>query len=719
MKICAAMTAVAAMTGIALGAMVIQAAPAAPGRQNPRQQRVPRYDAAAVVKLVPVRVLNAAGQPLRGLRKDDFILLDNGESKTITEFEVHESGPREAAGEMKGPAAAKAFPEANRKYFFLLDLHAGDIYGNRDAKKAVLEFVESELRPGDEASVMTFGAMTGLVLKQYLTSDLEKIRKAVSRSKEMGAGAGVSGGGGGDIAIASGGGAERADDEEEDIAARRESAQGGEEGANSEVQIAGAKPGMIKRRVPDDSPFGLKSGIQIDVPGLGSMARTKADFDASMADLAKSLSYVPGSKSVVFFSTRTPGKDAARLFAEANSTIYAVNTNSVPETGGGAGAGRRREAKKRQGVALTDFAQASGGHYFADVKDARTIARDVEMLSGNYYVLGYYITPAWEGREHKIDVRIARPDVRVLVQEKYNDPKPFAQMTDLEKELHLFDLTLSDQPAMTDVLDLPASVLQSAALTEANAAILLEVAVDEKSGVPPGKTEIFSFVFDKDHKIIVAERGELDTTFHAQKPLFPYLLTRLPPGDYECRVAVRHMETGQSAARRMPFRVSPPAEAMSLFSPLLLVPGEKAEFVRMARPLPKKKELASIIRFYPFLPEKCRPLLSGLTAETRTIWALLPYKPGDGETSEMRLDLRLFRSGEDEKKAKEGVKGEGEEIPVDWRLLDTRRADDSTEFLLVGIRIPDLAPGAYRIEFTATDAASGAIASASAPFTRK
>ena len=171
----------------AAGILFLSLAASVDARQN-QPQKVLRHDAAAVIKLVPVRVLDAAGRPVRGLRKEDFVLYDNNEQKLITEFETHESRGSRITAEPAGAIERQVQPEANRKYFFVLDMQGSDTFGNRDAKQAVLEFVESQLEPGDEASVMTFGALTGLVLRQYLTSDLDKIKKAISRSLEMGGG---------------------------------------------------------------------------------------------------------------------------------------------------------------------------------------------------------------------------------------------------------------------------------------------------------------------------------------------------------------------------------------------------------------------------------------------------------------------------------------------------------------------------------------------------
>jgi VWFA-related protein len=681
------------LIALAISTLILSLMASDAPQNQPQQAR--GHDAAAVIKLVPVRILDAEGRPVRGLKKEDFTLHDNGELKTITEFEVYESNETRRAAEAGAEAKTQMRPEAKRRFFFVLDMQASDLFGNRDSKNAVLEFVENQLKSGDEASVMTFGALTGLVLKQYLTSDLDKIKKAISRSIEMSAGGAVGAG-----PPPAGGAPREVDLVQSEVAAgqvvKSDQAQG-ELGAGRITATAGDMAG--------ESFFGGGTGIQLDTAGGGAYARaarTKADFDVSMKELAQAMRYIPGTKSVVYFSTRIPGKDVSWQFAEANATIYAVNTNS------GAGPSRMKELKKLQGEALKDFAEASGGHYFADVKEAKTIARDVEILSGDYYVLGYYISPSWDGRPHQIKVDVKQPGLRVLAQAGYNDPKPFAALSDLEKKLQLFDLALSDKPVTAEALDLPVEILFGSAMKEANTALLLKLAVDEKAGVPPGKTEIFAFIFDRERKIQLAERGEMDTGPHARKTLFPYLLTTLQPGDYEVRVLARDMGSGQSAISRKSFAV--PAQAasrMSLFSPFLLIPGKKPEFVRMSRPTKNEKQPMSIIRFYPFLPANSTPLVGDLPPDAGKVWALLPFNYGTGEPAETDLAVKMVRADS------------GEEIPVDWGLIDTKKGDQGKDFLLIGLNLSGLKQGNYRLGFSLTDTKSGAIISAEARLVKK
>jgi VWFA-related protein len=646
---------------------------AAAGGSQEQRQRPLRYDTAAVVKLVPVRVLDAEGRPVRGLTKQDFALTDNGEPRTITEFEVHESVGRTAAPEAARPAASPVSVESARRIFFVLDMQGSDLFGNRDAKKAVIAFVKDNLAPGDEACVMTFGGTTGLVLKQYLTSDVARIESAIKRSIEM---AGASG-----------------------ILPRQSSP--------IDVENVGST-GRMSQVTISTTPFGYdEEGLSLETPPgrpPGS-DRSKADFDRSMSELATAMRFIPGSKSVVYFSTRVPGPKVGRLFAEASATVFAVNTNSV-RPGGPA---RIRKLKDEQGEALRAFSESSGGSYFADLRDARKLAADIEILSGSYYVLGYYVTPSWEGRLHAITVTVRRPDVEVLAQAGYSDPKPYAALSDLEKKLQLFNLLLSNELVGTEALDFPVRVLHGSATEEANAAVLLKLAVDERTGIPPGVADLYMLVFDADHKIILAERGELDSRTFGQHTLYPYLLTKLPPGDYECRVAARDKDTGYALAARTLFAVPVTVKSRncSLFSPLLLVRSEKPEFVRMSRPPQKGREPLSVLDFYPYLPQYSVPLLEDLTDETGQVAVLLPFKSGGARPSSADLQVRLTEAGS------------GREVPLDWVAVDCRRREPDLTFFLIRIDVRRLAAGGYRLDFRAADPSSGGTSSTAADLVKR
>jgi VWFA-related protein len=628
------------------------------------------HDVSAIVKLVPVRVLNPEGHPVRGLKKEDFVLYEDGQRRVITEFEIHEpSGP--SALPRSEANAAEILQDVGRKYFFVLDMQGSDRLGNGRAKDAVLAFSSVYLQPGDEVCLLTFGVYTGLVLRQYLTADMDKIKKAVDHSIEM-------------ASIVGAPQTEFIDVPSDDISVARSAGMDDV----TDIEAGGGKDGVFRPGHPSEK----ESLNRIILPGWGGVGgRTYADFDLSMSELAKALAYIPGSKIVIYFSTRVPNPSVSRMFSSASATIFTVNTNSVPAKGGGAYAGVRRRQKEAQGRALADLAETSGGRYFEDAAAAETIANEVTEMAGYYYVLGYYIHPSWEGRAHAIKVEVATPGLRVLAQSGYNDPKPFAQWSDIEKQLHFFDLALSDGPVRTEALDIPVEVLCRSMANEPNVAILTKLQVDERTGLPPGRTEGYVLIFDQDHQIVQTWRSVLVSAAAKTKMLYPYVVTWLPPGRYECRVVFRDVETGRSAASRKFF--SAPEKPAPGRGPLICVPPlllEKAEgtFARLGMGGKQGSKADSLLSFYPLWPRDCFPLLG--ETEISEIYALLPILPSSAFDPGKDIAIELL----DEKEEKS--------IPVEWQIIDSRIAANNVTYCFLRMEINDQVH--FRIRFTVTDA---------------
>ena len=168
--------------------LIVLAAAAAPGEGlgQAGSQRVPRHDAAAVIKLVAVRVIDESGRPVKGLGREDFVLTDNGARQAITEFEsyvLEESGARLSGA--ADEAAAPRAPLLKRRLFIFIDLQGSDENGVQNAKAAALYFVDTQVGPDDEVGVIGFSPMRGFFVQEYLTSDLARIRKAIERAKEL------------------------------------------------------------------------------------------------------------------------------------------------------------------------------------------------------------------------------------------------------------------------------------------------------------------------------------------------------------------------------------------------------------------------------------------------------------------------------------------------------------------------------------------------------
>lgn len=672
----------AAVGGVAAAvAAVILAAIPAPAHQDKAQDRPLRHDAAAIVKLVPVRVLGPDGRPLTGLRREDFSLFEDEERKPITEFEVHTLSDAGMTPTPELPRAAwPARPgggTAVRKIFFFLDQQASDAAGKAKARTSALRFLDSYVRPGDEVAVIGFYAMSGFFIREYLTSDLARVRRAINKAGEAPPRAG-------DILIVA--------DDRVDAGARTEGTNVWAAGGESLAQSGGAG------QVSDASPGGTQGSVF--VPGTGAFQRT--DFVPRMEDLVEVFKTIPGNKSLVIFTARNLGRAAERLgklFGAAGTTVFAVNTQDwkISPMGG---------AKIHfiwEDHSLKDLAAASGGKYFADINAVEAIAQALQSLTGNFYVLGYYVREAWEGKYHKIRVEVARPEARVLVQDGYLDPKPFSQMSNFEKDIQLIDLAWADRP-VTPFQPLEIDPLVVLEDSGARACLLARLDVDAKAGVPPGPNEVFVFLRDETGAAALSRRWSLDLSRYDGKSLFAHVIVPVSAGGHEFRVVVRDLANGAACVGRALFNVPITEEnGIRISSPLLFEEGTGAVYLRLPRPASagKKAKAApepSLLDLYGLIPKEARPVVGETSPGVRKLTAIVPLEirpaPLD-ETPILAVEAKLVGGAD------------GGETPVDVKVLEHKRSKGEPDILVAEITFPAISPGAYDLEISIEDIGTG------------
>ncbi|MCX6575484.1 MAG: hypothetical protein NTV82_03710, partial [Candidatus Aminicenantes bacterium] len=94
-----------------------------------RPQKPLQYEARATIKLIQVIVLDKQGKPVTDLRKEDFVLTDNGQEMKLTEFEKHLLSLPSVEKPREERVAATPLPAPrllNRKYFLFFDF----VYNN-------------------------------------------------------------------------------------------------------------------------------------------------------------------------------------------------------------------------------------------------------------------------------------------------------------------------------------------------------------------------------------------------------------------------------------------------------------------------------------------------------------------------------------------------------------------------------------------------------------
>ena len=278
--------------------------------------------------------------------------------------------------------------------------------------------------------------------------------------------------------------------------------------------------------------------------------REALDFAESLSDFAVSLRYVPGYKNIILFSAGLPlnllHSDDPRLLSEhermakelasSSCAIFTIDTQGQRDL---------VEGREQKGdAALRRMSSLSGGRYFSNVDYREDISEDIQNSTGYYYVLGYSVDEAWDGKYHEIKVEVTRKGVRIQAQKGYYNPKAFAKFSRLEKRLNLMDLARNPSPQFGLPLILPST---SGVWINSNAFFLAEIIPGDLEEILAHRAELFTLIFDKEGELLA--EGAKDVDFREDPPerICAYLFCPQLPGSYEYIIILRNKRTGAAA----------------------------------------------------------------------------------------------------------------------------------------------------------------------------
>jgi VWFA-related protein len=381
--------------------------PDLPQQEPERPERPPRFRASVTRVEVSALVLDREGQPVRGLTAADFEVLENGVPQVIRTFAPFTYEPDlvvlpEPAVEPAGAEPAAAMPASNyyssasRLFALILDdLHV-DARRTSAAREAARRLLD-QLGPADLLYVTTTGSAesTG-----YFTRDRRHAREIVE---------GFAGQRLPDKTIAAfrfpgqDFEAERLDHYQRLCGTIRDV-------SSALREVSGRRKTVIL--VSEGSSFGAGlSDMMVRMPTPTSGGR---------------LNVPTGSSSVMIA--------ALAAAAEGNVAIYTINPAGldVPEAAlieapglirgeltGGQLAELLTEARQSKEMAR-DLAALTGGVSLVDTNDTSgAIDRAVRDASSHYVLTYEPDTPPKRGEYRRIDVKIRRPDVRILARRGY------------------------------------------------------------------------------------------------------------------------------------------------------------------------------------------------------------------------------------------------------------------------------------------------------------
>jgi VWFA-related protein len=677
-----------------------------------RLQKPLEHQVAVTLKLIQVYVTDKKGNPVPDLKKEDFIVYDNGRAMTLTEFEKHIL-ERAAQKPEPQPAEEKILPTPlppadrvtvmNRKFFLFFDFAFNNQKGVKKAKEAALHFLDKEIQPDDEVGLFSYSLTRGLSINEFLTTNHKKVRDAVEAL---------------DI---------------KNIAGRAE-----------EIE-------QQYWRLMTEGSGDL--ALTIDIPLRRGDSKSQAqNFILKVTALAKGLRYIPGQKHLLLFSTgipssliyggqagtpqgdsgksdrsrfeppdyvlRTQYEEMDKELSSSNCSIFAFDSREaamVPSlfdfdeqtfgsktsrdifTGGGVHQNNLMTFKdeKITGLySLTRLSKDTGGKYFGNINEFERNLDQLQSLTGTYYVLGYYINEQWDGRYHKIKVDVKRKGVEVRAQSGYFNPKPFHEYSDLEKQLHLFDLALTERPLFQTPLTFSMHALSYAAGEDTRLQMLSKIPNQVTDKFSGKKVELVALVFNENENLASLQRTEADFTKYRGMDVFYASGAALEPGSYKCRLVIRDLDTGSGAVASARVNVTPKTLiGLSLHSPLLL--AQESNFVYLEADA-KNKNAIAWKDAYSYDRAQYSPIIGEVPKGTFKIFAITPYSMPGIVQPNITLGAWLINSTS------------GERIPVPFSVLNNARKEE-LEIQFLELSLNDIPTGKYLLYFNAEDAGTKAV----------
>ncbi len=688
---------------------------------------------------VPVTV-SSDGEPVRGLKAEDFEVFDGRKKQTVVGFDVIDLARAEQA---QAEGVRVMLPAAGRRHFlFLFDLSFSDPIAVVRAREAARDLVFNGLHAEDVAAVAVYTVQQGPRILTGFTQDRRQLEIALETL--------------GNPQLAKGSGDplglvfSEIDEEEE------KSRHAATPEVRAEVDQA------IRTYVQD-----LTSLVQRD--NRQDLQNKVTGMTRQLADLARMLGSVEGRKYVVLLSegfddsllVGTAGRATATGGAAdaigandpaAGGSVMAAPTNSTDQIAFGGGAqsstdemfgrskvvndmsrmlqqfreanctiqavdigGLRAGGDIRGGSsgqnALSQMASETGGEVFRNFNNLSSAMDSMLAKTSVTYLLA--IQPddlKSDGKFHRLKVRLKNgPKGAELVHRPgFFAPVPLSQQSPLARQL------LTSSEIFGEVGGQIATAVFATAYPVAGersyTPVLVEIDGRSLAAGTKGKAlplEVYAYALDRSgsvHDFFTQSLGlDLAKVGEALKQSGVKYFGHfdLPPGDYEARVLVRNLETAQSSLQVVPINV-PAWEAGAPSLSLAMVPEPPGRWLMIREPLERQRQVAYPfqLREGPFIPAAAPTIpASGDIA--------LPVAAFNWPAGGLSIKVRL-------KDAAGNELGNGFEVQQVDRITGAVPGGDA---LVLKAHTSGLLLGPHVLELQVTDPATGKQARVSTPLT--
>lgn len=417
-------------------ALVLQASATLIAQQPPQVPvNAPRIEVTTELVLVNVVARDKQGNLIRGLKKEDFTLFEDGKKQNISTFDFENVEEQAAAGAAEATVsgvagtgtllrtAKKAPPSLDardrRLILLFFDFSAMDPEQIDRSVDAAKKFIQTKLQPADLIALVSLA--TSMRVDLDFTDDRTKLLALLS-------------------AYSAGEG------------------QGFDNGATGSSEGAAETSGSF---TADDTDFNTFSADRKLL---------------ALQSLMQALGKLPQKKSLVLFSNgiTQSGMDnqsalraATAAAVKANVSIYSLDIRGLqafPPGGEAQSASLHGQSAYSGASILNDLngnaasqdtlatlSSDTGGKAFFDSNDFSGVFSQVQKDSSIYYVLGFTSNnPLKDGRFRRLKVQVNRPDLKLDFRAGYYAGRDFEHLNRADREQQLED-ELATQLSRVDV----------------------------------------------------------------------------------------------------------------------------------------------------------------------------------------------------------------------------------------------------------------------------
>ncbi|HEY3568334.1 MAG TPA: VWA domain-containing protein [Thermoanaerobaculia bacterium] len=543
--------------GLALGLLLLAPALVLAAEEPPADQSFKESIEVSVVNL-DVYVTDKKGEPITGLRKEDFQVFEDGNPVEISNFFAESRGTAPAGS--GGPGPATAAPERPMSQRLRLVVFVDDVNLSQANRVRILQntgrFLHSELKPGDEVMLVRYAQK--LDIRRQLTPDLQRVDADLAEILKL----------------------------PTDVRKYQQSFGQAITSISASLRGSGVRGG-------GESTEGMEIEHQLESWAGEEGIMVQGSLDA-LDSVVSWLAGVPGRKAVLYVSDGlpiTPGLDLYTAYSRApkeasiTQRVPAMNAEKYDMTARfrqlTAHASRNRVAfypieayGTRDGSAVSLFDSVSletrqaGLRFLADDTGGRALLNATDVPGAlarvaqdfeTYYSIGYQPKRAGDEAEHKIEVKVKARGAQVRYRQWYRD-KPVSEIV-AEATLAVMRFGPDDNPLGAKVEVVPSKkpgetlvrvqvpvarlFLQPNGTSRQGQLRLYVVASGEGSTTPVRQT-----------KLVTVEVPEAEAAAGSKKEYTHEIAIPLKPGFYALGVGIRDEQAATTSYLRREVTVS-------------------------------------------------------------------------------------------------------------------------------------------------------------------